>query len=106
MSIFQKMYDAIKNWQAPSWLKALIAEMNTLMMVILKEATQAYITYLKAKIIEAAQNQVWTPREKFDYVFKEAKKGFSQFAVSLKDNELNTLINYLVSILKTKGAIK
>jgi hypothetical protein len=106
MSIFQKMADAIKNWQAPAWLKFLLSELNGIMMGILKAAGQAYIQYLQALIIEAAQHSTWTPGEKFNYVYTQAKKSFVEFGVTLKDNEINTLINYLVSMLKSKGVIK
>ena len=105
MTIFQKAYDAIKSWQAPRWLKFFLQQLNDLMIVVLKEAGQGYIDYLKEKIIEAAQNKDWSNKKKFDYVFNQAKKGFDTFVISLKDNEINTLINFLVSTLKKQGAI-
>lgn len=104
MSIFQKAYDAIKSWQAPQWLRKILQDLNDLMISILRETGEAYISYLKEQIIIASKED-WTPEEKFRYVFKQAKTSFVTFAVRLKDNELNSLINSLVSLLKCQGAI-
>jgi hypothetical protein len=89
----------------PKWLKIFIQQLNDLMVAVLKEAGQLYINYLKEQIILASQHSDWSDRQKFDYVFKQAKDGFFKFAVTLKDNEVGTLINYLVSLLKKQGAI-
>ncbi len=99
MNILQKFYNWLKSLRYPAWLRPYVQELNDLMIALFKEAGQQYINYLKTKIIEAAQNKNWTSRERFEYVFKEAKKGFVEFSITLKDNELNTIINYLYTQL-------
>jgi hypothetical protein len=105
MKIFQNIYDAIKNWQPPAWVKALLSRLNDVIITILKQAGQAYIDYLKTEIIFAANHSDWSSKQKFQYVYDMAKKGFVEFGITLKDNELNTIINYFVSLLKKEGAI-
>ena len=100
MTIFQKAANWIKNWQAPAWLKLIMQELNDIMVSILLQVGKAYLDYVKNLIIEAAEHDDWTPGEKFDYVVKNAKKGFIEFGITLKDNQINTLVNYLVSWLK------
>ena len=106
MRFLQAIYDKIKGFKTPAWLKIILQQAQDLMVSIATQAGQAYINYLKSKIIEAAQNKSWTSREKFDYVFKQAKHGFTEFSVTLKDNEINAVINLFVSILKKQGVIK
>ena len=104
-SIFQKAADFIKGWTAPAWLKTLLAQLNDLMFLILKQIGQQYINYLQSKIIEATQHSDWSNEQKFDYVFNAAKEGFAEFAITLKDSEINCLIEFLVAQLKKSGVI-
>lgn len=105
MTIFQKVYNAIKSWKAPLWLKQLIQSLNDLMIAILKEVSKEYVAYLKKAILEAASHSDWSNDEKFGYVFDKAKSGFTQFAIILKDREVNILIEFLVNQLKNSGAL-
>ena len=105
MDLFQKPYDAIKRWTAPAWLKNLLKTSNDIMMAILEEVSQAYIDYLKAKIIEASEHSDWSAGQKFEYVFKEAKSGFVSFGITLKDRQINALIQFLVNKMKEGGEI-
>jgi len=105
MNITQKVYNWLKNLSFPKWLKPYIQELNDIMIVILKKAGQDYIQYLTAEIISAAKDNSLNSSQKFEYVFKQAKKSFPEFMIKIKDNELNTMINYLVSKLKSQGAI-
>ena len=100
-----KIYDWFKNWQTPNWLRALLRELNDLMFAILKSVSQSYIQYLQTKIIEASQHKDWSNDQKFNFVFLEAKKGFVDFAITLKDSEINMLIEQLVNLLKKYGVI-
>ena len=61
---------------------------------------------VKTRILEAEQHTDWSSKEKLEYVLKESKKGFIDFSITLKDSELNLLIEYLFNILKKVGAIK
>lgn len=104
MSIFQKVYDVIKNWKAPGWLKVLILELQDLIIATLKQITKNYLDYLRTEIIYASQ-QDWSSEEKFNYVFKQAKKGFIEFTITLKDSELRLIIEFLVNSLKKNKII-
>ena len=105
MNILQKIYDGIKNWKTPSWLRILLQQLQDLMIAILQQVTKAYIDYLLSEIIYAA-GQDWSSEEKFAYVFKQAKKGFTEFAIVLKDSELRAIIEFLVNSLKKTKAIE
>ena len=100
MNILQRAYDWIKAWKPPMWIKALLARLNDLMIIILKQVTKAYIDYLKAEVIYAASRGDWTPEEKYEYVFRKAKEGFDKFSVTLKDREINCIIEFLYLQLK------
>jgi len=102
MSIFQKAYDWVDGWKAPAWLKALLQSLNDLMLAVLKEVSQQYINYIKNQITYAA-GQNWTAEEKFNYVFNQAKTGLTEFSITLKDREINLLIEFLVAQLKGAG---
>lgn len=102
---FQQCYDFFKNIKTPLWLKVLLAQLQALLIEILKQAGQAYIQYLQAKILEAAQHSDWSNEQKFDYVFDAAKAGFIEFAITLKDSEIRCIIEFLVNQLKKSGVI-
>ena len=104
MNILQKIYDGIKNWSAPNWLKVLIQELQDLIVATLKQITKSYLDYLRSEIIYASQ-QNWSSEEKFNYVFKQAKKGFLEFTISIKDSELRLIIEFLVNQLKRNETI-
>lgn len=104
-SIFQEVYDWIGSLKTPRWLKDLLQQIQDLMIIILKQVTQAYIQYLQSKIIEASQHSEWSNKQKFGYVFEQAKLGFTEFAITLKDSEINVLIEFLVNKLKKNGVI-
>jgi hypothetical protein len=105
MGLIQKAYDFFKNIKTPQWLKLLLAQLQALIIQVAMQAGQAYINYLKEKILEAAGHSEWSSSKKFNYVFDAAKSGFTEYSVTLKDNELNTIINFLVSQLKASGVI-
>ena len=99
MTLFQRMYDAIDKWTAPLWLRNLLQELNNLMLIILKEAGKAYITYIKTLIIEASGMQI-SNKEKFEYVYKHATKKALSMGIELKDAQINALIEFLLNKLK------
>lgn len=105
MNIFQKLYDGIKNWTAPQWLKTFLSDLQIVIIQVAKAAGQAYIQYLEAKIIEAANNGSLTSEQKFQYVWDAAKGSAIPAIVSLKDSELNLIIESIANLLKSKGTI-
>ena len=106
MGLFQKAYDFFKNIKTPVWLRDLLQNLQDIMFAIAKEVGEQYITMVKTRILEAEQHTDWSSKEKFEYVLKESKKGFIDFSITLKDRELNLLIEFLFSQLKKIGAIK
>lgn len=105
MNPFQSAYNWIKNIKTPTWLKTLLAQLQDILISLLKQAGQAYIQYLQSKILEASTHSDWNNKQKFDYVFIEAKKGFVEFGITLKDSEINALIEFLFSQLKKSGVV-
>lgn len=105
MTIFQELYDAINNWRAPAWLRDFLANLQTIIVSIAEKAGQAYLSYLEAKIIEAAGNPALTSDQKFKFVWDAARSGAVASLSELKDNELNAIINTTVSALKASGKI-
>ena len=105
MNIWQRIYNWFRSLRYPAWLRPYIQELNDIMIMILKKAGQAYIDYLKGKIIEAAKEN-WTNKEKFNWVLDQAKIGLKEFTIELKDDELKAIIDYFVSTFKKQGIIK
>ena len=105
MTIFQELYDAINNWRAPAWLRDFLANLQTIIVQIAEKAGQTYLSYLEAKIIEAAGNPALTSDQKFKFVWDAARSGAVASLKDLKDNELNAIINTTVSALKASGKI-
>ena len=99
-TIFQKAYDKIKSITTPTWLKSLLQELQDLMFGVLRSAGKSYIDYITALILEAAQRTDLSGEQKFQYVLNNAKASGINTINDLKDNELNTLINFLYSKIK------
>lgn len=99
--MFQTIYDFIKNLKTPLWLRALLAEVQKILISALVGIAQEYITKLENKIIEVAGTSM-SNRDKFNAVFKYGKSEFPD----IKDSILNLLIEMLVSILKTRSFSK
>ncbi len=99
-SIFQKAADAIRAFKTPTWLKEMLGALQDLMIVILKKAGEDYLTYLETLIIEVAGKKELSSKQKFEYVFENARKTGISAIITLKDNELNALINHLYAIYK------
>ena len=96
-SVFQRAYDYIKAIKTPTWLKVLLGELQVLMFDIAKKAGQNYVAYVEDLIIQAAGMTNLNNKQKFEYVFENARKGGITAVITLKDNELNVLINFLYS---------
>ena len=104
-SIFQEAADAIQSWKAPYWLVDFLSNLQAVIINIAQSAGQAYLSYLEAKIIEAAGNASLTSDQKFKFVWDAARSGAVASINDLKDNELNAIINTTVSALKASGKI-
>jgi len=99
-SIFQRAYDWIKGIKSPQWLVDMLQELQDIMVTIFMTAGKAYIKYLEELILDAVKRTDLTDREKFEFVFNNARASGIQALNDLRDNELTTLINYLYTNYK------
>mgnify|MGYP001350122344 CR=1 FL=1 len=106
MKLFQKAYDFFRNIKTPTWLKILLGELQDLMIVVLQKAGKDYINFVTEQVIAAAQDNNMSSGEKFDYVFKQAKKHLTLCVFTLKDNEINCIIEFICSKLKGQKVIR
>ena len=105
ISFFQTAYNWFKNLQLPAWLRPIVAELNDIMIAVLKKAGESYIHYLEDKITEASFLNM-SSSEKLKFVLNAAKSGGMTAVISLKDSQISALINYLVVKMKAHEAIK
>ena len=99
-SIFQHVADWIQGIKTPEWLKALLYEIQIVIMGVLRQFSADYVASVKGKIVEVA-GQDMPSGEKRDIVLK--------YAISLggnyKERAIRALIENLVNLFKEKGII-
>ena len=100
MGIFQKLADMIKGFKTPGWLKVILQEIQSILVVIALQVGKDYLTNLQNKIISVSQLDV-SNTEKFRQVFNYGK----QLLPTIKDSYLNLLIELLVSRLKVNKVV-
>jgi len=100
-SIFQKLYDKIKEFKTPDWLSAILYEIQMIVWSITLAVGKEYVNSLKDKIIEVAQLDI-SNEEKFKMVWEY---GMS-FGVEIKDRYLRLLIESIYNYLKEKEIVK
>lgn len=100
MSIFQKLYDAIKGFKTPRWIVAILQEIQDALVQILVQVGKDYLEQIQGKILEVSSTSM-TNREKFNAVFKYGK----ELLPSIKDSALNLLIESLFNRLKSNRAL-
>lgn len=99
MSIFQKVYDWL-DFKTPIWLKALLREVQDILISILWQIGQNYIDLLSTRIKEVSKRD-WSNRKKFESVYSYAR----ELGMEQRDHILNLIIEFLVARLKKQGAI-
>ena len=99
MRFVQWIYNCMKGWRYPAWMKPYIQTMNDIMLEIAKKAGQAYLSYLQALVIDAMSKNM-TAKEKLQYVFNKAKEEGLKQGKILGDSEINLLIEHFVSLFK------
>ncbi len=100
MSIFQSLYDTIKNIKTPKWYKALMAEVQDLIISIILQVGKDYVHQLQFKILEVSKMNI-PSEQKFVLVFNFGK----ELIPTIKDSFLNLLIETLVNRLKINKVI-
>lgn len=95
MSIFQNVYDWIKNIKTPNWLRALLQEIQDILVATILSIGKEYLDQITAKILEVNGQNI-PPEMKFKIVFNFSKNLLPQ----AKDSVLNALINLLVLRMK------
>jgi hypothetical protein len=100
ITIFQKVYDAIKKWQAPKWFTTLMGECQSIFLATLYQIGKDQMEAIKDKVIEVAGSTM-SSEDKFKEVFNYCKS----ININIKGSVLNALINAIVLALKNKGTI-
>lgn len=83
-----------------NWLKNILAIVVSILKPVLTQVGKEAIDKIKQKIIAVASENT-TNKDKFNKVVGFAK----ELLPTMKDSALNLLVESLVNILKTKGAI-
>ena len=102
MKFFQRIYDAIKGIKTPSWLRAIFAEIQTLLISIALQVGKNYLEDIKSKILAVSVEDI-SGSEKFDKVFDYCRKELRLH--DIKDEYLDLLIQSVVTVMKKRGAI-
>lgn len=97
---FQEIYDAIKDWKTPNWLKVLLQEIQDIIVSILLQIGEEYLESIRAKIIEVDAMGI-PNKDKFNIVFTFVK----QLNVGLKDSAINLIIEALFQQVKQTGVL-
>jgi beta-xylosidase len=101
MGVFQFIYDAIKRIKTPKWLVPILEEIQALLVSALLNIGKEYVRKISDKIIEV-ENTSMSSREKFENVFKFARKNLPY----IKDSVINLIIETLFNLIKSKGFVK
>ena len=100
MGILQKIYDSIKGFKTPGWLKNILQEVQNILVQVMLQVGKEYITRIQNKIIEVSKYDV-NNKEKFRVVFDFTKA----LGLNLKDSLVNLLIETLITKLKSQTII-
>ena len=100
MGILQKIYDSIKSFKAPTWLKNILQEIQNILVQVMLQVGKEYISKIQDKIIEVSKYDI-NNKEKFRAVFDFTKA----LTPTLKDSAINLLLETLVSKLKKDEVI-
>ena len=101
-NMIQELYDKIKDWKAPEWLKKLLQELQDLTISILTTVGEEYLKKIEEKILEVSSKPI-SSEDKFKEVFAYARADLG--LEHLKESGLNLVIELLVSKLKKNRTI-
>ena len=100
MNLWQKVYNWLDSLKTPEWLKVILGELQDILVSVLLQTSQVFISQLEQQII-AVNDKYPDNKQKFEAVYKWT---MSQ-GQGLKDSAVNLLIETCVARLKAKGKI-
>ena len=106
-NILQKMYDVIKSWRSPAWLKDLTNSLWSMLKEIISGSTEILLAQLKDIALEAClkvQNDpsLISDEAKRNKAFEEIVLKAKAKGLEVKDSIINLAIELAVSFLKTR----
>lgn len=100
MGLFQSMYDWIKNIKTPAWLKAILQELQDIMVEVALQIGKDMLSRAQAKVIELSKSGL-TNEEKI----REFSKFMKKEIPGLKDSYINLLREVIVVRFKASFLI-
>ena len=106
MNVFQRVYNAIKAWATPPWLQEVLQYVfdNVVLPTFQTLAKEGY-NMLTSLIIQAAKNEDWTPKKKFDFVYSEFCKSDYIRNMNVGESFINRSIELVYAELKAKEIV-
>ena len=101
-NIIQEMYDKIKDWKAPEWLKKLLQELQDLTISIITTVGEDYLRQIEEKILEVSSKPI-PSEDKFKEVFAYIRADLG--LAHIKDSVLHLVIELIVNRLKRNRTI-
>ena len=91
----QDLYNSIRNFKAPDWLKVLILDVQNMIVAMFVQIGKDYLSGLQAKVAEVNGMNI-SSENKFNAVFKWGKDNMPD----IKDSILRLLIEIIVNKIK------
>lgn len=106
MNLFQRIYNWIRDWSTPKWLKDVLDFLffEIVMPTIRQLGEQGYAE-LTRHIIDASKMDV-SGRKKFEYVYDEFCKGYGRTLGDVGEAFINRAIELVFAELKERGIIE
>ena len=105
MNLFQRVYNWIKDWTTPQWLKdALDMIIFDVVIPTIKELGEEGYNEFVRLIIEASKMDI-SGQKKFDYVYSEVCKGWARGKANITESFINRAIELVFAELKERKII-
>ena len=101
MRVFQSIYDFIKGFRGPAWLRDLLAELQTIIWQTALEMGKDTFSKLEGKILEVASSNM-SNSDKLESVVDYART----ITVGIKDRVLYAIVTAIVLRFKNRGYLK
>ncbi len=101
MGILQRIYDKIRNIKTPPWYKALMAELQEVIVTTLLQIGKDLLVQIEAQMRKVATQNL-SNKNKLDVMVRYCK---DVLKISLKDAPLNLLLEIIYNRLKIKGEV-
>ena len=108
MGILQNLYNKIKRWRTPAWLKDLINSLWSVIKEIISSSAEVLLAQIKDLAIETCskiQNDpsLLTNEDKRNAAFKEIKRTAEIRGLKVRDSLINLAIEIAVNFIKARG---